>query len=45
MEAFAAVMAEREAARRQFTSDQAKTYQFDLANRMRQAFARLFSAG
>ena len=45
MEAFAAFMAHREARRCEFTVDQAETYELDLVERMRQTFARLFSAG
>ena len=45
MEAFAAVIANREAHRREFTVDQTHTYELDLVDRMRQTFARLFSAG
>ena len=45
MEAFAAVIANREAHRREFSVDQTHTYELDLVDRMRQTFARLFSAG
>ena len=45
MEAFAAFMAHRDARRCEFTVDQAETYELDLVERMRQTFARLFSAG
>ena len=44
MDAFAAVMATREAAHRQFSPDQAKSYEVALVDRMRQTFARLFAA-
>ena len=44
MEAFAAVMATREAAHRQFSPDQAESYELALVDRMRQTFARLFVA-
>ena len=43
MEAFAAVMAHREACRCEFTVDQTQTYELDLVERMRQTFARLFA--
>ncbi|MGB1622529.1 MAG: cyclic nucleotide-binding domain-containing protein [Synechococcus sp.] len=43
MEAFAAVMATREAAHRQFDPDQTQTYELALVDRMRQTFARLFA--
>ena len=45
MEAFAAVIANREAHRREFTVDQTQTYELDLVDRMRKTFSRLFSAG
>ena len=45
MEAFAAVIANREAHQREFTLDQTHTYELDLVDRMRQTFARLFAAG
>ena len=44
MEAFAAVMANREAGRREFTVDQTQTYELDLVKRMRLTFSRLFSS-
>ena len=44
MEAFAAVMATREAAHRQFSPDQTESYEVALVDRMRQTFARLFVA-
>ncbi|QNI86511.1 cyclic nucleotide-regulated small-conductance mechanosensitive ion channel [Synechococcus sp. PROS-7-1] len=44
MEAFAAVMANREARRREFSVDQAQTYELDLIERMRKTFTRLFAA-
>lgn len=43
MEAFAAVMATREAAHRQFSPEQTQTYELALVGRMRQTFARLFT--
>ena len=43
MKAFAAVMATREAARRQFDREQTQTYELALVDRMRQTFARLFA--
>ena len=44
MEAFAAVMANRESRRREFSLDQTQTFELDLIERMRKTFARLFSA-
>jgi len=43
MKVFAAVMATREAAHRQFDPDQTQTYELALVDRMRQTFARLFA--